>query len=132
MLGATGPGAMEKGTPPTGQALHFGIMKHLRDMGRATYDLGGSPGPLPQRGHPNYGGWTFKHEFGGPFVTHVDYMDRVLSRVPDMLLRGVSATLKRVRQLESWRSLATAGRHKASRVATPERHADRDGQEPQE
>jgi len=77
--GATTADAFEKGLPPTGQVLHFGIMKHLRDRGRTYYDLGQSPGPEPRKGHPNYTVWRFKYEFNGTWVYNVPYHCRSLS-----------------------------------------------------
>lgn len=70
-FGATAPAAFEKGSPPTGQILHFEIMRVFRDEGLTAYDLGGSPGPEPEEGHPNYTVWRFKHEFGSPFVYRI-------------------------------------------------------------
>jgi len=66
--GATSGAAFESGVPPTGQTLHYEIMKHFRQQGGTYYDLGGVPGPEPQRRHPNYTVWRFKHEFGGRYV----------------------------------------------------------------
>ena len=86
-LGATAAAGLDKGCPPTGQVLHFGIMQHLRDMGRKVYDLGGSPGPVPEPGHPNYGVWKFKHEFNGQWVVYLGDFERVLSRSGDLLIR---------------------------------------------
>jgi hypothetical protein len=73
LLGAAMPSAYERGVPPTGQVLHYHIMRTLRDRGASFYDLGGSPGPLPQEGHPNYTVWRFKHEFGAPYVYMIPY-----------------------------------------------------------
>ena len=75
--------------PPTGQVLHFGIMQHLRNDGYAFYDLGGSPGPIPQKGHPNYGVWKFKQEFAGDYVQYLDLFEQVLSPTWNGLLRLV-------------------------------------------
>lgn len=87
-LGTTAPGARRKGVPPTGQALHFEIMRHLRGLGYDLYDLGGSPGPIPQRGHPNHGVWEFKFSFGGDWVVYLDKFELVRSRASDLLLRA--------------------------------------------
>jgi len=43
------------------------------------YDLGGSPGPVPEKGHPNYTVWCFKHDFGGQFVWTIPYYRCALS-----------------------------------------------------
>lgn len=85
-LGATTSAALQKGTPPTGQALHYGIMQWLRERGVRYYDLGGSPGPVPQKGHPNYSVWRFKCEFGGPFVRMMPYHRLSTSLVGRFLL----------------------------------------------
>ena len=79
LYGATTEAAFEKGVPPTGQALHFGAMQWFRDRGVQHYDLGGSPGPVPEKGHPNYTVWCFKHDFGGQFVWTIPYYRRALS-----------------------------------------------------
>jgi CelD/BcsL family acetyltransferase involved in cellulose biosynthesis len=84
-LGATTPEALSFKTP-TGQVLHFGVMQHLRAMGRKVYDLGGSPGAVPQEGHPNFGVWQFKCEFGGPYVTYLDRFELVLRPVVEQML----------------------------------------------
>jgi hypothetical protein len=84
-LGASTQEALSSRTP-TGQALHFGVMQHLRSMGRKIYDLGGSPGPMPQQGHPNFGVWQFKYEFGGEYVTYMDRFERVLRPGMDQIL----------------------------------------------
>jgi lipid II:glycine glycyltransferase (peptidoglycan interpeptide bridge formation enzyme) len=85
-LGATTPEALSFKTP-TGQVLHFGVMQHLRALGRKVYDLGGSPGPVPQEGHPNFGVWQFKYEFGGQYVTYIDRFEQVLRPGMNQMLR---------------------------------------------
>ena len=67
-LGAVTEAGMAKGCPPTGQVLHYGIMQYFRDRGCKYYDWGGSPGPVPVEGHPNYTVWRFKYEFNNQFV----------------------------------------------------------------
>ena len=79
LYGATTEAAFEKGVPPTGQALHFGAMQWFRERGVRHYDLGGSPGPVPEKGHPNYSVWCFKHDFGGQFVHTIPYYRCALS-----------------------------------------------------
>jgi len=86
-LGVATPGAYEKGVPPTGQALHFGIMQWCRDHGKAFYDLGGSPGPEPQPGDPNFSVWQFKYEFGGDYVYMIPYYRRSLGVFGGALMR---------------------------------------------
>lgn len=94
-LGATLESAFEKGTPPTGQALHYFIMQWFRARGVRYYDLGGSPGPVPQEGHPNYTVWRFKHAFGGPYVHMMHYHRRRLS-VPGSLLPVLARRMGRL------------------------------------
>ncbi len=84
--GASGPAVTRKGFPPSGQPLHLAIMKHLASTGHGIYDLGGSPGPEPQQGHPNYGVWSFKHGFGGDYVYFLDWFSLVLAPVSSALL----------------------------------------------
>jgi len=81
LLGAMTSAAYQKGTPPTGQLLHFEIMRRLRQEGARYYDLGGSPGPVPIRGHSNYDVWRFKHEFGGVFVRAMSSHSKLMSVV---------------------------------------------------
>lgn len=94
-LGATTPGAFEKGVPPVGQALHYEIMRWFRDRGARFYDLGGSPGPVPVEGHPNYTVWRFKHEFGAPYVYMLPYHRKSMSRLGGLGL----ALARRMRRL---------------------------------
>ena len=82
--GSTTAAAFEKGVPPTGQVLHYWIMRYFRDLGATYYDLGGSPGPVPEKGHPNYTVWRFKQEFGGTYAYRIPYYRRRLS-VPGSL-----------------------------------------------
>jgi lipid II:glycine glycyltransferase (peptidoglycan interpeptide bridge formation enzyme) len=67
-VGAAAESALQKGMPPTGQVLQFGIMQWLRDHQVKYYDLGGAPGPVPDEKHSNYGVWRFKSEFNGTYV----------------------------------------------------------------
>jgi hypothetical protein len=55
------------------QVLHYEIMKRMRDRGKKFYDLGGCEGPVPIEGHPNFGVWRFKYNFGGAFVRFLPY-----------------------------------------------------------
>jgi hypothetical protein len=73
LYGASPPTTRDKSLPPTGQILHYEIMRRQRDHGGKLYDWGGSFGPVPERGHPNYGVWRFKHSFGGTFVYHLGH-----------------------------------------------------------
>lgn len=72
-IGTTTTHTFEKGTPPTGQLLHYEIMQFFREKGVQYYDLGGSPGPVPIEKHPNYPVWRFKHEFGGAFTYTIPF-----------------------------------------------------------
>lgn len=69
LYGATGVEARgEVKTPPTGQLLHWEIMRHLKSRGFSTYDLGGTFARVLEPGHPNYGVWQFKSRMGGKYV----------------------------------------------------------------
>ncbi len=57
----------EKGIPPIGQALHYEIIKKLKNDLFDYYDLGGVPDETLAENHPNYGVWKFKKGFGGEF-----------------------------------------------------------------
>src|SRR5262249_55601710 len=59
MKGASIVSTLDERCPPTGQFLHFDIMRRLQRDGFGAYDLGGSPGPTPIEGHPNYSVWRF-------------------------------------------------------------------------
>ena len=50
------------------------------------YDFGGSPGPVPVQGHPNYGVWKFKHEFNCRYVELIDRLTLVLRPAGNLLL----------------------------------------------
>jgi hypothetical protein len=93
--GAVDPAAQDPGGPPTGQALHFVAMKHYASIGAVGYDLGGTPGPIPDASHPNYTVWRFKHGFGGSHVRFLGRFRRVLKptqvRVVDRVRRMASA-----------------------------------------
>lgn len=54
--------------PPTGQLLQWEIIRWLKRNGYETYNLGGSPGDIPGKGHPNYWVWRFKKGFSGLYV----------------------------------------------------------------
>lgn len=73
LYGASPPSTRDKTLPPTGQILHYEIMRWQREHGAKLYDWGGSFGPVPQRDHRNYGVWRFKHSFGGTFVYHLGH-----------------------------------------------------------
>jgi len=72
--------------PPTGQVLHFEIMRRLRADGFRAYDLGGCPGPEPIEGHANYWVWRFKHAFGGAFHQDLGEYYTVLSPLKHRVL----------------------------------------------
>jgi len=79
--------ATAKTNVPCGQVLQFEIMRTLRERGKRTYDLGGSPSAKLDRSHPNYGVWHFKRSLGG---VHVDFVEgyrlvssRFLARIYD-------------------------------------------------
>lgn len=96
--GTTSEAAFEQGCPPTGQFLQFEVMKFCAGLGRKTYDLGGSPGPVPQQGHPNYGVWRFKHEFQGRWITRLEKFELITSRMGRATVRlgyGLLRWLKR-------------------------------------
>lgn len=59
--------------PGAAQALHYEIMRVLRNEGKKYYDLGGCEGPTPIAGHPNYGVWRFKYGFQGSYVRLLPY-----------------------------------------------------------
>jgi hypothetical protein len=92
-LGATVVESAGTPLPPTGQALQYEIMRHLRDQGRTVYDLGGAPGPLPLPEHPNYTVWRFKHGFNAPYVKVLGTFGRPLN----MLGRFVSVVRPRAK-----------------------------------
>jgi hypothetical protein len=76
--GCLAESAREPGCPPTGEALQYAAMCRSRAAGKPIYDLGGTPGPVPEQGHPNYTVWKFKYEFGGAYVTQVGVWKRTL------------------------------------------------------
>lgn len=84
--GAVAPPEENPGAPSTVEFLHFEIMRHLMSEGRAIYDLGGSPGPDPVAGHPNYTVWRFKKRLGGDYVYFVGEGHRVLRPLADRIV----------------------------------------------
>ncbi len=69
LYGATGAEARgDVKTPPTGQLLHWEIMRTLKACGHTTYDLGGTFARVLQPDHPNYGVWQFKSRMGGKYI----------------------------------------------------------------
>ena len=64
--------------PPTGHLLHWEVIKWLKSQQYKRYDFGGSPGYIPQPGHPNYGVWRFKKGFGGDFIEFLETYEYVL------------------------------------------------------
>jgi hypothetical protein len=97
-LGATHPRASASRMPPSGQALHFEIMRDLAARGYGYYDLGGSPGPVPVKEHPNYSVWNFKQGLGGEYVRFLDAFHRVLSPLRDRALQTVYRTWRMLRR----------------------------------
>ncbi len=77
VLGTRSPANVRGEVPGAAQALHYAIMRRLRDQGHAWYDLGGCEGPVPIEGHPNFGVWRFKYGFGGEFVRFMPYLRKV-------------------------------------------------------
>ncbi len=75
--------------PPAARALHYRIMGRLRDEGHAYYDLGGSPGPAPREGHPNYGVWRYKASYRGTFIWHLPRYRKARSGLVRKLLLPV-------------------------------------------
>jgi len=76
--GALTDEAREPNCPQTGQALHYAAMCHFMQLGKTTYDFGGSPDAIPNRTHPNFGVWKFKHEFSGTYVRFLGTWKRKL------------------------------------------------------
>jgi hypothetical protein len=90
LFGASTDASRAKDRPPGGQILHHEIMRYFRDRGFKWYDWGGSPGPVPVRGHPNYGVWRFKAAFGGTYVTQLGHWSLLLRPWRYHLWRGVA------------------------------------------
>lgn len=65
--------------PPMGQLLHWEIIKWLKEKNYKIYDLGGSPGAIPQKEHPNYWVWRFKKGFNGDYVEFLPRYRYILS-----------------------------------------------------
>lgn len=92
--------ALETGSfPPGGQILHYEIMRFLRDAGYSHYDWGGSPGPVPEDSHPNYGVWSFKYRFGGDYQWQVGHWANVFDPFRKGLLLSMIALSSKIR---SW------------------------------
>jgi len=87
--GAIAPRGETSGVPPTGEFLHYEAMRGALGGPHPHYDLGGSPGPEPIAGHPNYTVWRFKKKLGGTYVSFVGEARRVLipwkARAVDLL-----------------------------------------------
>lgn len=84
--GAIAPRPDGKSVPPTGELLHYDALCRFREHPHGYYDLGGSPGPEPIEGHPNYTVWRFKKKLGGTYVAHVGAGDRVYRQWADSAL----------------------------------------------
>ena len=65
--------------PPMGELLHWEIMKWLKTHNFKVYDLGGSPGAIPEKEHPNYWVWRFKKGFNGDYVEFLPRYRYILS-----------------------------------------------------
>jgi len=77
LYGASTAAALDSRYPPGGQILQYEMMRWLRDQGKRQYDFGGSPGPIPDPAHPNYGVWRFKASFQGCYVEHYGHWSQV-------------------------------------------------------
>jgi peptidoglycan pentaglycine glycine transferase (the first glycine) len=60
--------------------LHWEIIKWLKKNNYNSYDLGGSPGDIPQQDHPNYWVWRFKKGFNGDYIESLCYYEYVFSK----------------------------------------------------
>jgi hypothetical protein len=100
MKGASIVSTLDERVPPSGQILHFEIMRRLRDEGYRLYDLGGSPGLEPIESHPNYSVWRFKRGFGGEFRQDLGEYHLVLDKMKHKVLslaKGVHGKLGSLR-----------------------------------
>ncbi len=100
MKGASIVSTMDERVPPSGQILHYEIMRRLRDEGYRLYDLGGSPGFEPVEGHPNYSVWRFKRGFGGQFWQDLGEYHLVIDKMKHRVLslaKGVHGKLGSLR-----------------------------------
>ena len=87
LLGTRTQASVDGEVPSSAQVLQYEIMKHLRDNGKRYYDLGGCEGPTPEKGHPNYGVWRFKHGFRGQYVEFMPYYRKTRGVFSRMLLK---------------------------------------------
>jgi len=75
--------------PPMGQLLHWEIIKWLKKNNYKIYDLGGTPGDVPQKEHSNYWVWRFKKGFNGDYVRFLSNYVVVFSRTQYWLYQKV-------------------------------------------
>jgi lipid II:glycine glycyltransferase (peptidoglycan interpeptide bridge formation enzyme) len=66
--------------PPMGQLLHWEIIKWLKKNNYSSYDLGGTPGNIPQQEHPNYWVWRFKKGFNGDYIESLGCYEYVFNK----------------------------------------------------
>jgi len=60
-----------KNIPSPGHFLRWEIIRDLKKTGNKIHDMGFCPGPVPVKGHSNYGIWYFKYSFAGD---HVEFL----------------------------------------------------------
>lgn len=69
---------IERGSLSPGFITQYTAIRLMRENGYQYYDMALCPGEVPQKTHPQFDIWRFKHSFGGDFVEYMPVYGRVL------------------------------------------------------
>jgi len=69
------------GCPSPGPYTQWEMIKLMKSKGVKIYDMGFCPGPNPEKDHPQYHIWRFKHGFGGDHVEFLPVYGRALKPI---------------------------------------------------
>ena len=88
LFGAIDPGFKNfEECPPPGNFAQWEMMRSMKAKGLKIYDLGFSPGDIPEKEHPQYEIWRFKYGFGGTYVMFLPVYGKVIRGIRGRLFR---------------------------------------------
>ncbi len=67
-----------EGCPSPGHLAQWEIIKYMKSLGLEVYDMAFCPGDIPDKNHPNFDMWRFKHGFGGKHVLFLPVYGKVI------------------------------------------------------
>lgn len=76
------------GCPPPGHFAQWEMIKYAKSIGLKVYDMGFSPGPIPDKKHSSYAIWRFKYGFGGKSVQYMPTYGRVIKPILGSIIKA--------------------------------------------